>query len=173
MSEATPLPLAVQRFVAAAGALGLEVSIKLHAVPTRSAADAAAACGCDVGQIVKSLVFRGAISNRPYLLLVSGRNLVDEAGVAHELGEALRRPDAADVRAITGFAIGGIPPLGHAERLLTLIDRDLLAHSAVWAAAGTPNAVFAVNPARLAEVTGARVMEVKPAPPSRSNATPS
>ncbi len=160
MSETPVLPAAAARVASAAEALGLIITVRLHAAPTRSAEEAAAACGCDVGQIVKSLVFRGAESNRPYLLLVSGRNRVDEAGVAHELGEALRRPDAADVRAITGFAIGGIPPLGHAEPLATLMDRDLLTHASVWAAAGTPNAVFAVDPARLAAVTGARVMRL-------------
>lgn len=160
MSETAALPAAAARVASAAEALGLAITVRLHAAPTRSAEEAAAACGCDVGQIVKSLVFRGAESNRPYLLLVSGRNRVDEAGVAHELGEALRRPDAADVRAITGFAIGGIPPLGHAEPLATLMDRDLLTHASVWAAAGTPNAVFAIDPARLAAVTGARVMRL-------------
>jgi len=160
MSETATLPAAAARVASAAEAQGLAITVRLHAAPTRSAEEAAAACGCDVGQIVKSLVFRGAESNRPDLLLVSGRNRVDEAGVAHELGEALRRPDAADVRAITGFAIGGIPPLGHAEPLATLMDRDLLTHASVWAAAGTPNAVFAIDPARLAAVTGARVMRL-------------
>ena len=152
------LPAAAQRFLDAATALGLEIAIRTHDQPTRSAEDAAAACGCDVAQIVKSLVFRGQRSGKPYLLLVSGRNRVDEAGVAAHIGESLRRPDAADVRALTGFAIGGIPPFGHAERLDTLIDPDLMAFDSVWAAAGTPNTVFAVSPVRLAKVTGARTV---------------
>jgi prolyl-tRNA editing enzyme YbaK/EbsC (Cys-tRNA(Pro) deacylase) len=127
---------------------------------TRSAQEAAAACGCSVGQIVKSLVFRGAVSGTPYLLLVSGANRVNEAGVAATIGEALRRPDAQDVRAITGFAIGGIPPLGHASPLDTYLDAALLAYELVWAAAGTPDAVFAVAPQRLADAVGAKIISV-------------
>ena len=150
------LPAAAQRVHDAATALGLSIEIKVHAQPTRSAEEAALACGCDVAQIIKSLIFRGKESGRPYLLLVSGRNRVDEAGVAAVLGEALRRPDAADVRSLTGFAIGGIPPFGHAERLETLIDPVLLGFDSVWAAAGTPNTVFSIAPARLAEATGAK-----------------
>jgi prolyl-tRNA editing enzyme YbaK/EbsC (Cys-tRNA(Pro) deacylase) len=125
---------------------------------TRSADEAAAACGCHVAQIVKSLVFAGAASGEPYLLLVSGCNRVDPAGIAAALGEALVRPDAAKVRAWTGFAIGGIPPFGHDRRLRTFLDRDLLAFETVWAAAGTPNAVFAADPAALAAATGARAI---------------
>lgn len=149
------LPAAAQRVHDAAAALGLSIEIRTHSQPTRSAEEAALACGCDVAQIVKSLIFRGKDSGRHYLLLVSGRNRVDEAGVAAVLGEALRRPDAADVRALTGYAIGGIPPFGHAERLETLMDPDLMGFDRVWAAAGTPNTVFCICPARLAEATGA------------------
>lgn len=143
-----------------ADTLGLEISIRAMDQSTRTADDAAAACGCDVAQIVKSLVFRGRESGTPYLLLVSGANRVDEKGVAKHIGERLRRPDAEDVRAITGFAIGGIPPFGHATALTTYIDRDLLAFEVVWAAAGTPNSVFAVNPRQLTEATGAEAITV-------------
>ncbi|HRK24693.1 MAG TPA: YbaK/EbsC family protein [Beijerinckiaceae bacterium] len=152
------LPAATERVVAAARSLGLAIDARVHAAPTRTAEEAAAACGCDVGQIVKSLIFRGATSNRPYLLLVSGRNRVDEKGVAAHLGEDLRRPDAADVRALTSFAIGGIPPFGHAEPMETLVDPDLLTYPTVWAAAGTPNTVFSIDPAVLAKATGARIV---------------
>jgi prolyl-tRNA editing enzyme YbaK/EbsC (Cys-tRNA(Pro) deacylase) len=118
---------------------------------TRTAEEAAAACGCDVGQIVKSLVFEGGDSGRPYLILVSGTNRVDQDGIAARIGETLLRPDAARVRALTGFVIGGIPPFGHDTPLATFIDEDLLRHEVVWAAAGTPKAVFSVSPQALAE----------------------
>jgi prolyl-tRNA editing enzyme YbaK/EbsC (Cys-tRNA(Pro) deacylase) len=152
---------ASRRVAEAARALGLDIEIRDMPQSTRTAEEAAAACGCAVGQIVKSLVFAGADTGQPILVLVSGANRVDEAKAAGEVGEALRRPDAKFVREVTGFAIGGVPPLGHANRIAVVFDRDLLAFETVWAAAGTPNAVFAVNPARLAEAVGARVVSVK------------
>jgi prolyl-tRNA editing enzyme YbaK/EbsC (Cys-tRNA(Pro) deacylase) len=158
-----PLPAAAVRVRAAAEALGLPIEIRLMPDSTRTAAEAAAACGCTVGQIVKSLVFRGRDTGRPVLLLVSGANRVDEKGVAVTLGEQLIRPDADFVRTATGFAIGGIPPFGHASPLATWLDRDLLAFGTVWAAAGTPNAVFAADPARLRDAVGATVLAVTPA----------
>jgi prolyl-tRNA editing enzyme YbaK/EbsC (Cys-tRNA(Pro) deacylase) len=157
MPEALP---AIERVRAAALALGLPIAIRQMPASTRTAAEAAAACGCAVGEIVKSLVFRGRASGRPLLILVSGANRVDEEAAAATVGEALARPDAAFVRAATGYAIGGIPPFGHTAALATFIDRDLLAFAEVWAAAGTPNAVFAVDPARLAAAVDARVITV-------------
>ena len=154
------LPDSAQRVAAAAQALGLAIAIREMAESTRTAEEAAAACGVTVGQIVKSLVFLGARSGKPYLLLVSGRNRVNEQGVATDLGEPLKRPDAAAVREITGFAIGGIPPFGHATALTTCIDADLLGYDIVWAAAGTPRAVFSVHPAKLRDAAGARVISV-------------
>jgi prolyl-tRNA editing enzyme YbaK/EbsC (Cys-tRNA(Pro) deacylase) len=148
------------RVAEAARALGLSIEIKALAASTRTAEEAAAACACDVAQIVKSLVFRGGTSGKPYLLLVSGANRVDEAGVAAVIGEPLVRPDARFVREVTGYAIGGIPPFGHATALATFIDRDLLGHPTVFAAAGTPKSIFAVDPRRLAEATAARVIAV-------------
>jgi prolyl-tRNA editing enzyme YbaK/EbsC (Cys-tRNA(Pro) deacylase) len=130
------------------------------AASTRTAAEAAAACGVTVGQIVKSLVFVGATSGKPYLLLVSGSNRVNEQGVARHLGEKLTRPDAQAVRALTGYAIGGIPPFGHATRLATYMDRDLLQYDVIWAAAGTPKAVFRTAPARLRAATGALAIDM-------------
>lgn len=156
----TTLPAAAARVQAAAEALGLAVEVRIMPDSTRTAVEAAAACGCTVGQIVKSLVFKGKSSGKPILLLVSGANRVDEKGVAAVLGEALTRPDADFVRAATGFAIGGIPPLGHAAPVDTWIDEDLLLYLTVWAAAGTPNAVFAVDPAKLREAVGARPLRV-------------
>lgn len=144
----------------AALACGLDVSVREMPASTRTAEEAAAACGVTVGQIVKSLIFLGAASGRPYLLLVSGNNRVDEQAVAAELGESLVRPKADAVRALTGFAIGGVPPLGHATPLATYIDRDLLQYDVVWAAAGTPRAVFAVDPQALQKAADARVIAV-------------
>ncbi len=156
----TTLPAAAARVQAAAEALGLAVEVRIMPDSTRTAADAAAACGCDVGQIVKSLIFKGKTSGKPLLLLVSGSNRVDEKGVAASIGEALGRADADFVREVTGYAIGGIPPLGHASALDTFIDEDLLQYITVWAAAGTPNAVFAVNPVKLRDAVGAKPIRV-------------
>ncbi|MFM2422884.1 MAG: hypothetical protein RL291_1414 [Pseudomonadota bacterium] len=159
MSE---LKAASRRVAEAAEALGLKIRVVTHAQSTRTAEEAAAACGCPVGAIVKSLVFQGKTLGRAYLLLVSGANRVDEKGVAARIGEALKRPDATFVRDVTGFAIGGIPPLGHAEPLATFFDEDLLAFDAVWAAAGTPESVFEVAPKALAEAVRATIIPVKP-----------
>ena len=139
---------------------GLASQVRHMPQATRSAEEAAAACGCSVGQIVKSLVFRGAVSGTPYLFLVSGANRVNQEGVAQVIGEALRRPDANDVRDITGFAIGGIPPFAHKTPLVTYMDAALLEFPQVWAAAGTPDAVFPIAPQRLAAAAGASIITV-------------
>lgn len=152
---------ASRRFKQAAAVLGLEVEITEHRESSRTAEDAAKACGCSVGQIVKSLVFKGAKSGKPIMLLVSGANRVDQKGVARAVGEPLDRPDADFVRDITGFAIGGIPPLGHDTPLATFIDEDLLQFDKVWAAGGTPNSVFPVDPAVLADKARATRIKVK------------
>ena len=158
MSE---LPASARKVQEAATALGLPIEVRQMAESTRTAQEAAAACGVTVGQIVKSLVFLGATSGRPYLLLVSGSNRVNEKGVAQHLGEKLQRPDADAVRALTGYVIGGIPPFGHASALATYLDRDLLQYDVVWAAAGTPKAVFRTEPVKLQAATGATVIDVK------------
>jgi prolyl-tRNA editing enzyme YbaK/EbsC (Cys-tRNA(Pro) deacylase) len=159
MMEAA-LPAASRRVAEAAERLGLAVAITVHQAATRTAEEAASACGCDVAQIVKSLVFRGKASGTPLLLLVSGRNRVDEAVAAGTIGEGLERPDAAYVREVTGFAIGGIPPFGHAIPIRTFADADLLAFDRVFAAAGTPNTVFAAAPRALVSAIGASVIVV-------------
>lgn len=158
--ESGALKPAARRVEAAARALGLDVEIHTMTQSTRTAEEAAAACGCTVGQIVKSLIFRGKDSGRPYLLLVSGANRVNEKAVARLIGEPLQRPDADFVRDVTGFAIGGIPPLGHASRLATYMDRDLLGYDIVWAAAGTPESVFPVAPLALRDKVGAETIAV-------------
>jgi prolyl-tRNA editing enzyme YbaK/EbsC (Cys-tRNA(Pro) deacylase) len=155
----TALPPAARRVQDAADALDLGVRVEIMAQATRTAEEAAIACKCTVGQIVKSLIFKGKDSGRPYLLLVSGANRVDESMAAAALGEPIMRPDAAFVRDATGFAIGGIPPLGHG--LVPRIDTDLLQYETVWAAAGTPNSIFAVNPAKLRDATRAVEIRVK------------
>lgn len=149
------LPASAQRVLKAATSLGLSVDIVEMPQSTRTAEDAAKACGCAVGQIVKSLVFRGKASGRPYLLLVSGANRVDQSKVSIIIGETLDRPDAQFVRDTTGYAIGGIPPFGHDMPLKTWIDRDLLAFPYVWAAAGTPNCVMKLDPKALKLAAGA------------------
>jgi prolyl-tRNA editing enzyme YbaK/EbsC (Cys-tRNA(Pro) deacylase) len=158
MSE---LPAAAVRVDEAARDKGLAIDIVVMTQGTRTAEEAATACGCEVGQIVKSLVFRGEASGGAVLLLVSGKNRVDEAVAAAAIGEALTRPDARFVREATGFAIGGIPPLGHATALATFMDRDLLGYATVWAAGGTPSTIFSVDPARLADATEAKVIAVR------------
>src|SRR6476619_641878 len=130
MSE---LPTSAQKVQDAAAELGLEIAVRAMTAPTRTAEEAAAACGVTVGQIVKSLVFLGAQWGKPYLLLVSGTNRVNETGVAAHLGEGLNRPDGRAVREMTGFAIGGIPPFGHYMPLATFMDQDLLQYDLVWA----------------------------------------
>lgn len=131
---------------------------------TRTAAEAAQAAGCEVGQIVKSLVFqlnRQEAAGQPVLVLVSGSNRVHEKHLGRLLEGTLVRADADYVREISGFAIGGIPPVGHKNPLTTLIDEDLLQYDTIWAAAGTPNAIFQITPAELVKVSGARVVCVK------------
>lgn len=126
---------------------------------TRTAVDAAAAIGCDVAQIVKSLVFRKD-SGGALLVLASGRSRVDEAKVGALVGEPIGKADAAFVREVTGFAIGGVPPAGHGEPIDTLVDQDLLSLGELWAAAGTPQTVFPIAAEELVRVTGGRVADV-------------
>jgi prolyl-tRNA editing enzyme YbaK/EbsC (Cys-tRNA(Pro) deacylase) len=154
----TDLPPSAERVQAAAQRLGLDIAVREMPASTRTAEEAAAACGVSVGQIVKSLVFAGAETGACYLFLVSGTNRVNEAKAAKLVGEPIMRPDAGKVRAVTGYAIGGIPPFGHDQPLATFFDDDLLAYEVVWAAAGTPRAVFAVDPARLKEAVAATVI---------------
>jgi prolyl-tRNA editing enzyme YbaK/EbsC (Cys-tRNA(Pro) deacylase) len=124
---------------------------------TRSAAEAAAAIGCTVSQIAKSLLFQGATSGRALLVIASGSNRVDEQRAAALFGEPLHKPKADFVREQTGFVIGGVPPIGHTQPLSTLIDEDLLQYEEIWAAAGHPHAVFKLTPAELVAMTGGQV----------------
>lgn len=143
-----------ERFELAAAALGIDVAATEYPDGTRTAADAAAAIGCDVAQIVKSLVFTA--DGRPILALTSGANRVAVGRLAEAAGvDVVAQADADTVRAATGFAIGGTPPFGHDQVLDTYIDPDLLTHETVWAAAGTPSTCFPIAPAALLAVTNA------------------
>jgi prolyl-tRNA editing enzyme YbaK/EbsC (Cys-tRNA(Pro) deacylase) len=140
--------------------LGRDFQVVEFDASTRTSADAAAAIGCTVGQIAKSLVFRAKPSGRPVLVMASGANRVNEKKVEAELGETLGKADAEYVRDKTGFVIGGVPPIGHAARPVTFIDRNLLQFAEIWAAAGTPHAVFRLTPADLVEITGGKVIDL-------------
>ena len=140
--------------------LGPEHQVLEFDAGTRTAADAAAAVGCEVAQIAKSLIFKTAQTGRAVLIIASGVDRVDEKKVAALVGEKIVRADADFVRESTGFAIGGVPPVGHKTPPITLIDAAVMRLDTIWSAAGTPNAVFQTTPARLAELTGGRVVEV-------------
>lgn len=143
---------AIERFSSAARALGIEPAVQRFPEDTRTAQQAAEAIGCELGQIVKSLIF--AAGDGYALILTSGQNRVNEAAAAALLGiDALGRADADGAREATGFAIGGIPPFGHTMQLPTAIDQDLLAWPTVWAAAGAPDSVFPIAPDKLAHIT--------------------
>jgi prolyl-tRNA editing enzyme YbaK/EbsC (Cys-tRNA(Pro) deacylase) len=151
------MPSGLDRFRERAATHGVEVAAREFPQGTRTAEDAAAAIGCDVGQIVKSLVF--VADDEPVLVLTSGANRVHEPTLRDVLGAgAVRKADADEVRAATGYAIGGTPPFGHDRPLRVVCDRDLTDHDEVWAAAGTPSTVFPLPPDRLLEVTGAEVV---------------
>ncbi|MFI5762076.1 YbaK/EbsC family protein [Streptomyces sp. NPDC051563] len=156
MTTTTVHPL----FAEALAALGLEPDVRSFPDGTRTAADAAAAIGCELSQIVKSLIF--AADGVPVLVLMDGASRVDVEAVRRELGAgAVTRADAALVRETTGYAIGGVPPFGHRTRTRVLADRSLLAHEVVWAAAGTPHTVFPMDPRELIRHAGAALSDVR------------
>jgi len=128
---------------------------------TRTAQEAADAIGCEVAQIAKSIIFRRKSANAPLLVVASGVNRVNEKKIAAEIGDKLEKADADFVRERTGFVIGGVAPVGHAEPIMTVIDEDLLQFETLWAAAGHPKAVFRLTPDQLVEMTGGRIAAVK------------
>ena len=154
------LSAAAQRVQDALKALGVTSQVVELPESTRSAAEAAQAIGCRVEQIVKSLVFRGQSTNRPILAVVSGGNRVDEEKLAVLVAEPVAKADAEYVRQRTGYAIGGVPPVGHVESLVCVVDEDLLQYEQIWASAGTPRAVFQLTPADLQRITNGRVVSV-------------
>ena len=155
-----PLSPSAQRVQDALRSLGFAYEVIEFAQTTRTAGEAAAAVGCTVAQIAKSLVFKGRGSGRPLLVIASGANRVNEKAMRDLIGEPIERPDADFVRQQTGFVIGGVPPIGHAAPLAVYIDEDLLQYDVIWAAAGTPNAVFRLAPADLLRMTGGQTIKV-------------
>lgn len=140
---------------------GVDCRVKELGESTRTAVDAANAVGCEVGQIVKSLVFRGKVSGNAVFVVASGANMVDEKALAALVGEKIERATPDFVREQTGFAIGGVSPVGHPSPLTTFIDQDLLGYQELWAAAGTPNAVFALTPEQLCHITSGQVAAIR------------
>jgi prolyl-tRNA editing enzyme YbaK/EbsC (Cys-tRNA(Pro) deacylase) len=155
------LSLSAQRIQDSLLALGFNFEVIEFQESTRTSAEAAARVGCQIGQIVKSLIFRGKSSGKPLLVLTSGSNRVDESRISCYAGETIERADAEFVHATTGFAIGGVPPFGQVQPMETYLDEDLLQYRKIWAAAGTPNAVFELNPDVLEMLTGGKVVRVK------------
>jgi len=154
------LNTSAKRVQEALTALGLSCQVVELPASTRTAQEAALAIGCTVGQIVKSLIFLGARTGKPVLVLASGSNRVDENRVGEFAGEPISKADANFVRTHTGFAIGGVPPVGHSQPLETYIDSDLLQYPEIWAAAGTPNAVFRLTPGDLKKMSHASVVAI-------------
>ncbi|AKA68398.1 MULTISPECIES: YbaK/EbsC family protein [Clostridium] len=140
---------------------GFELNVVELSDSTRTAQEAANTIGCTVSQIAKSLIFKGKSSQKPILIIASGTNRVNEKVIKEHIGEKLQKADANFVLEHTGFAIGGIPPIGHKDSIITLIDEDLLQYDEIWAAAGTPNAVFKLTPKILVEITKGDVISIK------------
>lgn len=138
-------------------------SFKVKELPssTRTAKEAARTIGCTVPQIAKSLVFKGEKTGKPILVIASGSNRVDTLKLSKLVGESVGKADADFVRRHTGFAIGGVPPVGHSEPIPTIIDEDLLKYDEIWAAAGTPNAVFKLQPSEIVDLTEGMVEDIK------------
>ena len=149
---------AIDRFIGEAEASGLDIEVQRYPDGTRTAADAAAAVGCKIDQIVKSLVFMADV--RPILILCSGARRVDEEKLAEYIGTEIRIAGASEVRAATGDAIGGTPPLGHTVPLKTVVDPHLMEFEEIWAAAGTPDSVFPIQPKELVKATSGAVVAV-------------
>jgi len=150
-----------QKIQALLNSLGYNYTVIEHAESTRTAQEAADRAGCELGQIVKSLIFRGKTSGKPILVLTSGVNRVDEKRISGYAGESISRADADFVRTVTGYAIGGVPPIGHNEKMETYLDEDFLQYKMVWAAAGTPNATFELTIDDLQKMTEGKITQVK------------
>lgn len=159
LKEAAELSKKARRFQAVLDQYAPESRVVEFDKPSRTAQQAADAIGCELDQIVKSLVFR-TDDDRPVLVLTAGGNRVDEGVISGVVGHPLGMADAAFVRAHTGYAIGGVPPFGHPQPLETLVDEALLAFDEIWAAGGTPNTVFPIRPDRLLTITGGRSTRV-------------
>ncbi len=157
----TSLSASAQKIQNLLNSLGYNYTVVEHVESTRTAQEAADRAGCELGQIVKSLIFRGKTSGKPILVLTSGANRVDEKRISEHTGESIGRAEADFVRAVTGFAIGGVPPFGHSEKMETYLDEDLLQYQNIWAAAGTPNAIFELKTEDLQKLTEGKIVKVK------------
>jgi prolyl-tRNA editing enzyme YbaK/EbsC (Cys-tRNA(Pro) deacylase) len=160
MSEYEKLSRSALRVQSALKQLDLSLHVLELPESTRTAKEAAAAIGCEVGQIVKSLIFRGQETGRAYLVLVSGKNRANIALLSDLCGESLDFADPDFVRAETGFSIGGVPPLGHRNPIPAIIDKDLFEYPEIWAAAGTPHAVFRLSPQELSTIAGENIQPI-------------
>ncbi len=158
---ADPLHPSAQKVQDALKERGFQNQVFEFQSPTRTSGEAAQAVGCQVDQIAKSIVFRGKQTDQPILVIASGINRVNEKRIEELISEPLGKADANYVRLKTGFVIGGVPPVGHLEKMTILIDEDLLKHKEIWAAAGTPHAVFKLTPSDLVKMTGGRVASIK------------
>ena len=159
MSES--LSISAQRVQSALNEHNLELRVVELPGSTRTSQEAADTIGCEVSQIAKSIIFRGKESETPILVIASGENRVSERKLKSVVGEKVEKPDAEFVLEETGYAIGGIPPVGHKNDIVTYIDEDLMDHKVIWAAAGTPNAVFSLTPQELLEITNGEIIDVK------------
>lgn len=157
----SPLSPSAQKVQDQLNSLGFNYTVIEHAGSTRTAQEAADRAGCQLGQIVKSLIFKGSESGKPILVLTSGANRVNEKCIGDYAEEPITRADADFVRAVTGFAIGGVPPVGHVLVMDTFIDEDFLQYETIWAAAGTPNAIFELKTEDLQKMTNGKFVRVK------------
>jgi prolyl-tRNA editing enzyme YbaK/EbsC (Cys-tRNA(Pro) deacylase) len=157
-----PLNPSAQKIQNILRGLGFDYKVIEFTESTRTAQEAADRVGCLLGQIVKSLIFKGMTSNKGILVLTSGSNRVDENKISQYSGESIGRADPEFVRTVTGFAIGGVPPMGHTQLLDSYIDEDLFQYTDVWAAAGTPNAVFQLPSSELVKISNGKIVRVKP-----------
>ena len=160
MTQQTKIKKSAQTVQDALDRFNIECTVIELPSSTRTAIDAANSIGCEVAHIIKSLIFKTA-SEKPILILASGINQVNVSLIESAIGEKTLKADANFAREVTGFAIGGIPPIGHVQRITTLIDEDLINHAELWAAAGTPNAVFNLNPSDLLKITEGLVIAIK------------
>jgi len=157
----TTLSPSAQKIQDLLNSLGYNFTVIEHVESTRTAQEAAERAGCELGQIVKSMIFKGNDSSKPILVLTSGANRVDESRISGYAGESIGRANADFVRTVTGFAIGGVPPVGHVQKMETYIDEDFLQYPTIWAAAGTPNAIFELPTEALQKITDGKVVGVK------------
>lgn len=157
----TPLKNSAQRVQEILKSHNLAIKVVQFADTTRTAQEAATAIGCDVAQIAKTLIFKGKNSQKPICIIASGPNRTDEKKIEQYVGEAIERPDADYVLKHTGFAIGGIPPVGYQFDTAPFIDEDLMQYETIWAAAGTPHSVFAISPNDLVAITHGKIMTIK------------